>query len=631
MRKRAVFDVETVPNRCMVGFMDLDTEKITQFEHNQGKGIAKHIRKREIIGFNSKNYDNLMVTAMIRGKNTDELYNISKDLVEGGGKRWDYANYIQHDIDLMEVAKGQASLKLYGARLNAEKLQDLPYHHDEPHTKKMWKNVCKYNVNDLKLTELLYNFLLPQLKLREKVGKQYGINVMSRSDAQMGEDIFRVELKKRGIDVKKAVKNKTIPPYVTYTAPKSVKFKRKDLNKLVKRIEKSEIEIGGGGAPMIPKWLKDEKIIIGGGVYNIGLGGLHSTEKSTAVTPPKGKKLGNVDVAAMYPSLNLEMGLYPEHLGKTFLDIYQEMYDVRKEVKKIPKPDRTEDEATTDATYKIVLNGAGYGKLGSIYSFLYSPENLLAITFTGQLQLLMLIETFERKGMRVVSANTDGIEFIYEDIKLVEKLVKKWEKKTGLVMEYGEYNALYSRDVNSYIAVYDGYVKRKGFYSEPKIDKNNEYLIVIDAIAEFLLNGTPMEKTIRKCKDIAKFCVSRQVTGGALWSPEEYENTEEYENYMIRKAEGVKWKQNKALEKRNDNFKKQFVLMDADQWYIGKVVRYYYANEGKPMFYKKSGNRVPKSDGCKPMMKLSKKIPKDLDYGKYIELANTHLKELGYE
>ena len=394
-------------------------------------------------------------------------------------------------------------------------------------------------------------------------------------------------------------------------------FKNDALNKIVTRIESTTIEINNAGSPVMPDWLKDMVIPIGNSAYNIGLGGLHSMEKSKAVIPGKGEKLGNVDVASMYPSMIIELGLYPKHLTKEFLNIYTKIRDVRMAAK------HSGDKVTSD-TLKIVLNGS-YGKFGSIYSFLYSPDLMLQVTLTGQLYLLMLIEAFEDAGIEVVSSNTDGIELIYKDIHAVKKIVNKWEKKTKLDMEYGEYKALYSRDVNSYIAIYDGYAKSKGFYSEPKIDKNNEYQIVIEAIREFLLNGTPMKTTIKECNDLAKFCVSRQVNGGALWSPEEYPNTPEYDNYI---AKGLK--QNKALEARNMKYQKEFVLAEADQWYLGKVVRYYYAKGGKPMFYKTSGNKVPKSDGCKPMMKLKKKIPKDLDYKKYYELAATHLKECGY-
>ena len=98
---------------------------------------------------------------------------------------------------------------------------------------------------------------------------------------------------------------------------------------------------------------------------------------------------------------------------------------------------------------------------------------------------------------------------------------------------------------------------------------------------------------------------------------------------MIKELEAGQRKDNKALRKRNEKYKKQFVLAEANKNYIGKTVRFYYAKEGKAMFNAKSGYTIPLSDGCKPMMELSKKIPKDLDYDKYIELAHTYLADLG--
>jgi len=37
------------------------------------------------------------------------------------------------------------------------------------------------------------------------------------------------------------------------------------------------------------------------------------------------------------------------------------------------------------------------------------------------------------------------------------------------------------------------------------------------------------------------------------------------------------------------------------------------------------------TEGCKPMMELKNKVPKDLDYDKYIELCYNYLEDLGYE
>jgi len=169
-------------------------------------------------------------------------------------------------------------------------------------------------------------------------------------------------------------------------------------------------------------------------------------------------------------------------------------------------------------------------------------------------------------------------------------------------------------------------VKSKGDYGETTIEKNPQTPIVYEAIRTFLLDGTPMEKTIKKCKDVAKFCTSRAVTGGAIWNDIEYPNSSEYEEYLKK----IPFKQNKALCKRNERYQKEFIKLEAEKWVIGKTVRFYYARGGKSMYYKTSLNRVPMTEGCKPMMELKKKVPKDLDYGAYFSLAERYLKDLGY-
>ena len=606
--KVAVFDCEVSPTKSMVGFMELGTGKVKQFDSSEGKKILKYIEKHKLVGFNSLNYDDIIVTEMIKGTRAKHIYDISVDLIELDGKRWDYSTLFS-SLDLIEVAKGQASLKLYGARLGTKKLQDLPYDPHKKHTKKMWKNVCKYNVNDLVLTKELYEFLLPQLKIREDIGSKYNINVMSRSDAQVAEDVFKKALK---IYKKPKIQR---PKSVIYKAPEYVKFKTKQLQDLKEKFESTTYEINGQTGKFVPQeWLK-EKIVIDGNSYTIGFGGLHSNEKSIAVVGD----MKNADIASMYPSLIINSGKYPEALGPNWLKLYTMFRDDRMKIK------HTDKELS--AVLKIFLNGT-YGKLNSVYSILYAPHLMLDTTITGQLSLLMVIEALFLAKINVVSANTDGVEYV-DKTKKGEKIIDKLGRKMNLEWEHASYNALYARDVNSYVAVYDGYVKRKGFYAPFAIDKNAQHPIIQKAIGEFLLTGTPMEVTIRACTDVSQFCVSRAVTGGALWSNKSYPDTEEYSKFIVEYEAGSR-KDNKALRKRNDDYKKKFVLAEANEWYIGKTLRYYYSVTGKPCYYKTSGNTVPLSHGCKPMMELKKEIPKDLDYDKYLSLAERYLKDLGY-
>jgi hypothetical protein len=614
--KTLIYDIEACINHAMVGFKDYDTKKIKQFDCSEGKKIKKYIKGATLVGFNSNNFDDIILEKMIDGEDEKELFRITTDLIVHDGRRWDYRPKI-HSVDLIEVAVGKASLKLYGARLGTKRIQDLPYDPTHKHTKKMWKKVCKYNKNDLKVTEELYDHLQPQLKLRADIGKQYGINVMSRSDAQVAEDIFAVELKKLGIDAKKVKKEK--PREIVYEAPKAVKFKSKRLKQLVEDIESTIINVADSGSPMMPQWMKNEVIDIGGKTYNIGLGGIHSMEKSICHEGD----MGNIDIASMYPSLIVTLGLHPPHLGKEWLTLYKKIKDVRMEAK------RSGDMVTSNM-FKIVLNGS-YGKLGSLYSFLYAPELLLTVTLTGQLYMLMLIERLNNAKVNVVSANTDGLEILYDNNRdKVKEIVTQWEKETGMDMEYGSYKGLYSRDVNSYVAVYDGYTKSKGYYAEPDISKNPQYPIVTEAIRQHLLTGITLEKVIRDCTKLSDFCASKAVNGGALWSPETYPNTDEYEAYLLK----VPFKQNKALEKRNENYQKEFVLMDKAKWFIGKTVRFYFSTEGKPLYNAKLGGKVPLTsdyNGCKPMMELTDKLPTDLDYEAYIDIAKKDLRLLGVE
>ena len=240
-----------------------------------------------------------------------------------------------------------------------------------------------------------------------------------------------------------------------------------------------------------------------------------------------------------------------------------------------------------NAALKISLNGS-YGKLGSMYSFLYAPDLMLTVTITGQLMLLMLIEQLSLNGIRVVSSNTDGIEYYCprDKVNLAETIIFDWELITGMTMEHGEYKGLYAENVNNYVAVYDGYTKAKGIYAETTLMKGRSTPVVYSAIREYLLNGTDIKEFINNCKDINEFVSGRTVKGGGVWKGE----------------------------------------------YLGKVVRWYYSINGDVITYMQNGNKVPKTgemNGVKPIMNLTDNIPEDLDYSWYYSEAIKKLDKLG--
>lgn len=579
-----VCDTETFWNYGLIAFKHLGSQAYFYEEYPFNIERLNYILfKFRIIGFNFKPYDLHIIRAALRGDSLESLKTLSDDIILRGEYRKPAFVPI-NNIDLIEVAPLQGSLKLYAARLHCQTLQEMPVDPHSELTEQEKINTRNYCFNDLDCTELLFNELKEQIKLREQLGAEYGQDLRSKSDAQIAETVLNSELKR--INGRWPTKGEPQDGYTfRYQVPPWLRFQTEPLQRALAAIEAATFRLLPNGSPALPAEIEALHIALGLSVYRLGIGGLHSTEKSAAHMPAAGERLLDRDVASYYPFIILNLGLYPKHLGPSFLKVYRTIVERRLEAKR-------QGNKTVSETLKIVINGS-FGKLGQPFSTLYSPDLLIQVTVTGQLALLMLIEAFEHVGIPVVSGNTDGIVFRCrkEQEPLAAQIVEWWQRETGFETEETEYKATFSRDVNNYIAVkLDGSIKHKGVYSErgsalnSKLSKNPETLILSDAVSAFLTKGTPVAETIANCKDIRRFLAVRNVKGGAC----------------------------------------------KDGFYFGKVVRWYYAKgERGAITYVMNGNMVPKTEGAKPLMQLGP-FPNDIDYEWYEKKATEILYDLGY-
>ena len=628
-KEKIVMDLEISPNYYLVGFKRLSDGKKLSFDtqtaltKEQKKTLKGVLKKYQVITFNGLRYDlPMMMLSVMDGVTVTDLFKASQVIIGENLPTFMTMNRFDIepiDIDHIDISEPSpavfVSLKGYGARLHSTKLQDLPYAYDKFLTEAEIIEMKLYNENDLDTTIDLYRAIEDRIDLRVEMSKQYGQDLRSKSDAQIAEAVIVKELSRAGV---KATKPQ-MPKAVKYTPPPCIEFESPILQGLLQRVSTESFKINPkNGQPILPDWLKKFPLTIGDTKYQVGVGGLHSKEKKLVVIPKDDEVLRNIDVASYYPSMILEFGFYPKRLTAKFLDVYGKIYTTRLKAKAkeselkidiqhiLNAYEETHEQITVivpalrrdlakvkavNGGLKICLNGS-FGKLGSMYSKLYAPDLMLQVTLTGQLMLLMLIEQLERAGMSVKSSNTDGVEIICPKSKeaQLETIVFDWELSTGMVMEHGSYNALYAREVNNYVAVYDDEVKAKGVYAEPTLSKNSEYPIVFVAVKEYLFSGKRMEDTLLECKDITQFLTARTVRGGGVW---------------------------------NEQF-------------LGKVVRWYYAFDGNSIHYATNNNKVPKSDGAYPKMDLSEGlnvggIPPNLDHYKYVELAIKHLADLGVE
>jgi hypothetical protein len=585
-------DVECYKDYFLVCAKNSKTGKITKIPKHSDclldKVLLTKMMTQELITFNGNEYDIPMISAALAGYDCQKLHDLSNEIVMSDiptyqilkNKNFSVGNY--NHIDLIEVAIGVASLKIYGGRLHTQKMQDLPI---DPHSsisaeqRELLELYCQ---NDLELTELLYKKLLPQIDLRREMKVTYGMDLRSKSDAQIAETIIKSELN--------TLTNKTYTPKqyeegftFKYKDPAIISFSNPELLNIYTQLLKQDFTLSAKGSVQMPVWLARQKITIGTTVYKMGIGGLHSCEKSQLVKAGKGYLLSDFDVTSFYPSIILQQELAPENMGKDFLTLYQSIVDRRVAAKR--------DKNTVEAdVLKIVLNGS-YGKFGSRFSALYSPELLLQTTITGQLSLLMLIESLESNGIKVVSANTDGIVVYYraDETEELHTLLTKWSEKTTYNLEQTDYRLIASRDVNSYLAVKtDGKTKGKGCFADPSLSKNPDGQIIFEAVIAKMASGQPVAKTIRTSTDITKFVTVRTVNGGAVWQ----------------------------------------------ESYLGKAIRFYHTATAElqdaTINYAKNGNKVPNSLGCRPLMDLPDTFPDDVDHNYYIDKANELLKGVGY-
>ena len=90
----------------------------------------------------------------------------------------------------------------------------------------------------------------------------------------------------------------------------------------------------------------------------------------------------------------------------------------------------------------------------------------------------------------------------YEEFK---EIVHEWEERTGLSMEFSEFERVIQKDVNNYLIVKGNDAKSKGSYVKELSDIDNDLPIINRAVTEYLLNGVHPSETIGACDDLIEF------------------------------------------------------------------------------------------------------------------------------
>ena len=525
-----VYDIEIFPNCFSLTIKNTETKEFQFFELSNRKNnlvdlVPLFLDKRYIFcGYNNIHYDNPIVNFIIEYKETLKkstrldieynLFQLSQTIIKGDlekWKRWKYANNFE-TLDLLTMLFSQklrVGLKEMQVTMKYSNVQEYDGDFEAPIPEEDIPKMIQYNINDVNSTEELLYRCENDIKLRLNIEEEYGIKALNKDGVNLGMEILKTKYlektHKTWNDIKdlrspcdKIALNEIILPFI--------KFDNPILKDLLNEMKQQVVSPDRKGY--------NKHFLMDNLEYSVGVGGIHSVNKPSIFIAKEDEVISDVDVASLYPSLIIEYGFYPPHLGKEFLEVYKGIKDERIEAKH-------NGNKLKNLTLKLSINGLS-GNLQSEFSWCYSPKTVMRIRINGQLLLLMLAEKLISIGCQIIQANTDGLFVLRKkkDEQKFKDVCKWWENLTKLELEEDRFERFYQFAINDYLGVIEGYkdsknpklLKKKGlFIDSVTLGKGMQPMIIPKAINANLADNIPVEETIRNCKDINEFITYQKV------------------------------------------------------------------------------------------------------------------------
>ena len=533
-----VYDIECLSNLFTYTGYRYKEDKWYQFVickwRNDYQELIKHLTTNKIlqIGFNNENFDYPIIHHLINNYNKysnalgQEIatgsYEKAQNIINQEYSTIADKNKFIRQLDLYKIwhfdnNARRTSLKDLEIAMCMENVEEMPIEHTTWCKEGDENCILEYNKNDVEAT---YKFLLvtlgrtdyslykgkDKIDLRKKLANKFHIPCLNYPDVKIGEQLIiklysdklgidSYDLKKRGGTSRESIALKDC-------IPSWANFKTKEFNEIKQKFQNTVITNIKGSF--------NESVIFHRTKLDYGTGGLHSCIKPGVYSADDYWTIIDEDIGSLYPSLAIQLHLYPEHLGPAFLDIYdKDIVSVRLSEKKKPKKER---DLVIMEGYKLAANGI-YGKSGEETSILYDPLYTMKTTIGGQMFLSLWTEKLVEAipEIKFIQHNTDGITYLCprKDIEKAKAVGEEMTKLTGLYIEDNIYTKFVVRDVNNYLAVYEnGDIKFKGcFEIDKEYHKDPSMRIVSIAVKNYFVDNIPVKDTIYNHNNIFDFCL----------------------------------------------------------------------------------------------------------------------------
>lgn len=494
-----VYDFEVFAHDWLVVFKHVGDKRREWFWNEDAEALREWMREMSdsfFVSFNGSHYDQYIMKAIFAGCSPEQVKEVN-DWIISGEQGWQHP-YLErcyfrfNDVDLMKDTQQGTSLKSVEGHLGLSvEESEVDFTHEGRLTAAERADVLHYCMHDVDATEALLGLRRGYLETKLTLGERAGLSP--------GRALYLTNAK-----LTAAVLGATRAEHDderAYTIP----------GNLLREWIPDEVFgfFANMADPSVPDevlWKLKLAIDVGGCPVTLAFGGIHGALPRYREERRDGRLIINIDVSSYYPSLMICNGYTSRNMRSPA--VFEGIYTERLAAKKAG------DKATANGL-KLVVNTT-YGATLNRYNDLYDPLMARSVCVSGQLYLLELAEhlVHDIEGLTLIQLNTDGIMVSLDESSYGKfaEIYHEWERRTGFGLEEDQVQMVWEKDVNNYaIRMVDGHEKVKGGYlvrgpsTVGAFSINNNATAVADALKAYLLDGTPINRSIDSCDDPAAF------------------------------------------------------------------------------------------------------------------------------
>ena len=422
------YDVEVFPNLFLVNWKKEGEGKEVVRMINPSPSEIENLLKHRLVGFNCRRYDNHILYARLMGYTNEQLFNLSKRIVNGDKDCFFGEAYNISYTDVYDFSSKKQSLKKFEIELGIHH-QELGLPWDQPVPEELWQRVAEYCDNDVIATEATFNARKADFTARQTLADVAGATVNDTTNSLTTRIIFGKNRNPQDSFNYRNMGDTTeiYDPYEDLPFTMGIE----DLDEFTKFDYKHR--------PIYPGYIfangkstyRDEEVGEGGYVY---------------AEPGMYADVALLDIASMHPSSIVAEELFGPEYTQRFNDILQARIAIKhKEFDRAKKmlggalaKYLTDESTAADLAQalKIAINsvyGLTSAKFTNPFRDIRNADNIVAKR--GALFMVNLKHAVQNKGFTVAHIKTDSIKIPNATPDII-KFVVEYGKLYGYNFEH---------------------------------------------------------------------------------------------------------------------------------------------------------------------------------------------------